>query len=84
MGVWIETGYGGAMRFSRELSGVLCATWLSAIVLLPGCNCDDELEFIRPALVVEPGEAVISGIPVAQDTPISFRVPTGRCTSCHS
>ena len=66
------------MRFSRGLSGVLSATWLSAIVLLPGCNCDDELDFIRPALVVEPGEAIISGIPVAQDTPISFRVPNRR------
>jgi hypothetical protein len=51
---------------------------LVAAALVPGCQCDDELDLIRPALVVEPGEAVINGIPVAQDTKIVFQVPNRR------
>ena len=51
---------------------------LLAVLLTPSCECDDQLELIRPALVVEPGEAVISGIPVAQDTAIAFSVPNRR------
>jgi hypothetical protein len=57
---------------------ILGASLLVAAALVPGCQCDDELELIRPALVVEPGEAVINGIPVAQDTKLVFQVPNRR------
>jgi hypothetical protein len=54
---------------------------LLVVPLAPSCECDDQLDLIRPTLVVEPGEAIINGVPVAQDTPISFRVPNRRSVS---
>ncbi len=54
------------------------AAWLAAVVCVPGCGCDDELDLIRPTLVVEPGEAVLNGLPVAQDTKVVFQVPNRR------
>ncbi|MBM4280238.1 MAG: hypothetical protein FJ137_05605 [Deltaproteobacteria bacterium] len=44
----------------------------------PGCSCDPELVTIRPALLVQPGEATLTGVPVAQDTDITFQVPNDR------
>ncbi len=61
----------------RTLTMALGAALLT-VVLAPSCECDDQLDLIRPALVVEPGEANINGIPVAQDTPIAFSVPNRR------
>lgn len=52
--------------------------WLAALAVVPGCDCDDELGLIRPTLVVEPGVAIINGLPVAQDTPVVFQVPNRR------
>lgn len=45
---------------------------------LSGCDCDPEVSRLRPALIVDPEEAVLNGIPVAQDTPISFKLPNER------
>ncbi len=45
---------------------------------LSGCDCDPEVDPLRPALVVDPEDAVLNGIPVAQDTPISFKLPNQR------
>lgn len=45
---------------------------------LQGCTCDGEVDRLRASLVVEPGEAILNGVPVAQDTPISFLVPNRR------
>jgi hypothetical protein len=61
------------MRLSYLLATAL------ALTLLPSCGgCDDGLELVRASLVVEPGEAIITGVPVAQDTPITFSVPNRR------
>ena len=46
--------------------------------LVHGCECDGELERLRPTLVVDPEAAVLTGLPVAQDTSISFQVPNQR------
>ncbi len=77
MGEAAAAGYGLAMRFSRTSLWVptLAATFLG---LVHGCDCDSELDRLRPALVVDPEEAVLVGVPVAQDTPIAFQLPNLR------
>ncbi|MDP2342984.1 MAG: choice-of-anchor D domain-containing protein [Deltaproteobacteria bacterium] len=62
------------MRVLRS-TFVLAATLLG---LVNGCDCDSELDRLRPTLVVNPEEAVLTGVPVAQDTPIAFQVPNLR------
>lgn len=49
-----------------------------------GCDCGDELELVRPALIVDPEEAILTGVPVAQDTPIVFQVPNRRTVALNS
>jgi hypothetical protein len=50
----------------------------AALGFAPGCSCDPELETIRPTLVVDPAEATLTGVPVAQDTRITFQIPNDR------
>jgi hypothetical protein len=66
------------MRFRRAVSWLLFVAAASPLSLGPGCDCDPELESIRPALVVDPDHAVLTGVPVAQDTAITFRVDNDR------
>ncbi len=57
---------------------VVFASAVALIASLQACDCDGEVDRLRPALVVEPGAAVLTGVPVAQDTPIVFLVPNQR------
>jgi hypothetical protein len=72
----------GARMVARPSSRLLLR-WsslalLAIVPVAPACDCDPEVTAIRPALVVTPGEATLTGVPVAQDTPIVFTVPNER------
>jgi len=64
-------------RLSRP-ARVATATALALIGAVSGCQCDSELDRLRPTLIVNPEEAILSGLPVAQDTPIAFQLPNQR------
>ncbi len=66
------------MSFRRVAPVVTSLVVCAPVWLGPACNCDPELETIRPTLIVEPGEAVLTGVPVSQDTTITFQVPNDR------
>jgi hypothetical protein len=70
----------GSTRLSDRVLplGLVVAWGALQIVAAPACDCDPELETIRPALIVEPGKAILADVPVAQDTAIVFRVPNRR------
>ena len=53
-------------------------TGAALLGLVHGCDCDSELDRLRPALIVDPGEAILTGVPIAQDTPIAFQLPNLR------
>lgn len=42
---------------------------------VPACDCDEGLGVLTPSLIVEPGVATVTGVPVAQDTLLTFTVP---------
>jgi hypothetical protein len=70
--------YGLSMMLRRAVSSLLFVAAAGSLAVGPGCNCDPELDTIRPTLVVDPDEAVLTGVPVAQDTPVTFRVDNDR------
>jgi hypothetical protein len=73
--------YVAGMPFRRAVSRLLFVVSAAALPLTPGCECDPDVEAIRPTLVVDPEEAVLTGVPVAQDTSITFRVDNRRIVS---
>ncbi len=80
VGVCTPVRYGQRMRAVTRLSHLafLVVAALTA-PLLPGCEgCDSELNALRAALIVEPGEAAVAGVPVAQDTLLTFTLPNRR------
>jgi len=70
--------YGAHMSRLAAPLRVLFLVVAAAMPLAPGCACDDELQVLDAALIVEPGEVNITGVPVAQDTRLVFTLPNRR------
>ncbi len=78
VGVCQTVRYGVRMSRLAASLRVVFLVVAAAVPALPGCECDPELEVLNAALVVEPGEVNISGVPVAQDTQLIFTLPNRR------
>ena len=64
------------MQTHAPLRASLCllSLALGSAPLVPGCDCDAELQAVRPSLSVDPERVELVGVPVAQDTIIVLAV----------